>query len=968
MKNFPSLPFPSLPSLSGFFFHALLCVGMLSGMPLTQSYAQGNCNWLTDFSITIVPVLPGNSPSTPGCPAPDCDEVMYEVYVQTNNSAYTVFEYSWLSIVGRVNTNGTSTYIETVASREDCSPNYTPAEFSVENDPGGFGIVSLDLGDPFNPAFPAALGQTIPLVNGSALLFTVVIHATPGVPISWSNPFYAQNPALNPYFSATYKHNTAGPNCSGEMQVGFGSNLSPNLSMPTPSACASPVGYYFNVPQQVQSFQNVSLFNAVQVPIVLSGLTPGTVIEEIEAVVEVKTSNYMEFGNVTSDIFPCLGGILNPANCSIKIREYDTGGFIYKEISGLTTNVTISSANALLMNLYLIGPLNESLGDCAEITLKSLKIKINGVCCSPQFSTQSGKFPAATICFQGEQSCDDYNISVTEITGSNDCEIAYRVALDWFNPLANITFDRIKFRIRFGSDNPLAVSIANNTLCNNGCVTVTQISTTLYEITANINNSTVTKGGGFDLVFGGQQGCISGFLFFESLIKPTGFTQCVPQLLPPYTVGSYSRCFARLGGNIEYEMTQDCDDYLILANPASGSPQGCQFIAIKENGASPWSFCACNTGFPYTVSCSKVNNGNPLNNVSTYDQVLISKHTLGIEPFNNTFKEVAADANSDGIVAPFDIVEIRKLILGIYTNLPHSHSYKILGSVPPQQNINYGQGNSPYNTSSFIKSIATASDDVKFYSVKTGDVSWNNVNHPMACLTNDDPTQRIGQSIPLSLMNDKEKSGNIVRVPVLLKDNWSSVAWQLGVQFDPNRLQYVGLVQSDDLSGEVFIGSTKANDGALRMNWFDETGTPVPLESGSTLCFLEFYALTDLSDQEISLTAQEEDFISVGFDVEGSPMPFVLEKNVNAQDLDMQIRPNPFEGNANLSFNLQEEGKISLSIHDLRGALVGNLELFLSSGRQQLLLTDKDFGNLSGLFMVTLNTEVETKTVIVVKQ
>jgi hypothetical protein len=33
-------------------------------------------------------------------------------------------------------------------------------------------------------------------------------------------------------------------------------------------------------------------------------------------------------------------------------------------------------------------------------------------------------------------------------------------------------------------------------------------------------------------------------------------------------------------------------------------------------------------------------------------------------------------------------------------------------------------------------------------------------------------------------------------------------------------------------------------------------------------------------------------------------MPFVLEKNVIAQDLDMQIRPNPFKGNANLNFQV----------------------------------------------------------------
>jgi hypothetical protein len=63
-----------------------------------------------------------------------------------------------------------------------------------------------------------------------------------------------------------------------------------------------------------------------------------------------------------------------------------------------------------------------------------------------------------------------------------------------------------------------------------------------------------------------------------------------------------------------------------------------------------------------------VKDDNPLNGVTTYDLVLMSKHILGIEPLGSPYKMIAADANKSNSITTFDIVELRKLILGIYKN------------------------------------------------------------------------------------------------------------------------------------------------------------------------------------------------------------------------------------------------------------------------------------------------------------
>jgi photosystem II stability/assembly factor-like uncharacterized protein len=70
----------------------------------------------------------------------------------------------------------------------------------------------------------------------------------------------------------------------------------------------------------------------------------------------------------------------------------------------------------------------------------------------------------------------------------------------------------------------------------------------------------------------------------------------------------------------------------------------------------------------------------PLNGVSTLDLVRISKHILGIQPLDNPYRMIAADANVSGSVTTFDIVELRKLILGVYDTLPKPDSWRFVPS------------------------------------------------------------------------------------------------------------------------------------------------------------------------------------------------------------------------------------------------------------------------------------------------
>ncbi len=151
------------------------------------------------------------------------------------------------------------------------------------------------------------------------------------------------------------------------------------------------------------------------------------------------------------------------------------------------------------------------------------------------------------------------------------------------------------------------------------------------------------------------------------------------------------------------------------------------------------------------VTCAPVKDDNPLNGVTTYDLVLISKHVHGIEPLNSPYKIIAADANRDGMVTLEDSVELYKLILGIYTELPNNTSWRFV-----DKSFTFPNANNPFETS-FPESITVQNIQsvlwADFVAIKVGDVNNTaianmNLEPVERSAPQETPTATIGQPSP----------------------------------------------------------------------------------------------------------------------------------------------------------------------------------------------------------------------------
>lgn len=93
-----------------------------------------------------------------------------------------------------------------------------------------------------------------------------------------------------------------------------------------------------------------------------------------------------------------------------------------------------------------------------------------------------------------------------------------------------------------------------------------------------------------------------------------------------------------------------------------------------ENGR--YSFTKLPAGSTYTLQLNKA--GSPLNGLSTFDMVIISRHILAVESLPTSFEESAADIDGSGSISITDLLYLRQLILGLAAELPDQRNWLFL--------------------------------------------------------------------------------------------------------------------------------------------------------------------------------------------------------------------------------------------------------------------------------------------------
>jgi hypothetical protein len=340
------------------------------------------------------------------------------------------------------------------------------------------------------------------------------------------------------------------------------------------------------------------------------------------------------------------------------------------------------------------------------------------------------------------------------------------------------------------------------------------------------------------------------------------------------------------------------------------------------------------------------------NGVSTFDLVLIQKHILGIEKLDSPYKIIASDINNSESVTAIDLVELRKLILNYYSELPQNSSWRFV-----DRSHEFADIQNPWGFPETVQIESLSDNEVAdFLAVKIGDVNLSSVPHSLmgSVIRSDEGT------LSFEIAEREVNVGELVEIPIR-SNNFDDI---LGYQFT---LSTGGMEVTEIRSGvlnvtESNFGFQNMGEGYVTTSWNEAEGVKAFGEDVLFTLVMKSGVSGKLSDL---LSANSRYTTAEAYNTTtpnlGIALNFVKE-GISTADFDLyQNNPNPFSAETVIGFVLPEDMRAELKIYDVTGKTLKIFSGDYVKGYNSVQVNRSEIQG-SGILYYTLETEDFTAT------
>lgn len=325
------------------------------------------------------------------------------------------------------------------------------------------------------------------------------------------------------------------------------------------------------------------------------------------------------------------------------------------------------------------------------------------------------------------------------------------------------------------------------------------------------------------------------------------------------------------------------------------------------------------------------------NGVSTLDLVLIQQHILGLKSLPSPYKLVAADINNSGHISAIDLIELRKIILGVQTEYSNNENWRFVDA-----NYEFPDPKHPIDFPEYImvENLIENKQDVNFVGIKIGDVNGSvklNGFHSTEVRSNQDAV--------ISIPNLKFDREQLLEVPLSFVEAQNIEGMQFAIEFDSETLEFVR-IESGKLPIRSENYSSHLKDrGVVTLSWNDMNG--FNLESGESAIKLIFKS---------HLPGKLENLLKIGSTVTQAELYHLVDNSISTikyrydeiednskgqQVILYQNSPNPFESYTKIPFHLPEAGVATFKVYDISGRTIFSTKSYFEKGRNEIMLDQK---------------------------
>jgi hypothetical protein len=311
-------------------------------------------------------------------------------------------------------------------------------------------------------------------------------------------------------------------------------------------------------------------------------------------------------------------------------------------------------------------------------------------------------------------------------------------------------------------------------------------------------------------------------------------------------------------------------------------------------------------------------------------------------------------------VTTADLLELRKLILGIDEQLNTNESWKFLTAGTEFDN--------PYQPWNFDYKYITDSlyfglDSLDFIAVKIGDLNRSaTIYNPASGLKyRNEPVKNFVVS------NSLFEKDDLINVPVKVENFETLTGFQFTFEFDPDVLSFNGIENSKISLSSSNMNLMRVADGIITFSWNDGKGVSIKPEE--ELFRFRFKAVSKGSlDESVSISSKltKAEIYDEVLSVSGLNLRF---EGRNYENMNVyQNSPNPFSEGTDISFYLPYDDLISFKVFNSTGKTYINNQGHYSKGQNTITISNSDLDEPGVYFYEIKNNKTTVlKKMILIK-
>jgi HYR domain len=423
-----------------------------------------------------------------------------------------------------------------------------------------------------------------------------------------------------------------------------------------------------------------------------------------------------------------------------------------------------------------------------------------------------------------------------------------------------------------------------------------------------------------------------------------------------------------VNGNIVWKAAPAPSMSTLPVNNVIVNLTGAAVAATVTNTSGVYNFAVNGIG-TFTITPTKTDN--PMNGVDAADISAIIAHASGGVQITDPCNIIAADVQGNQNIDNNDASAINAAILGHAPSrallrwifVPRNHVFTPVSVNPSPVFTTIPPAFWTYPTTVTFTSTGGALPSYNFWGVHRGDV-----NNSTNLGSSSSSAAAEGQAMTLMVPDRMLNAGEIIRVPVSVRNFHDLAAYQFAFGFDVNQLEYVS-VQTDGsalgLNAATNFGDSNADGGELRTLW--AAGKGRALTDDARLFFVQFRVLQSgkrlsqvlrLDGTNLPAKAFDSGLLPQGvvlrFTDSGAPIA-VAPASQGGIEL-MQNRPNPFTDQTTISFVLPQACEARLRIYDLSGRLMMETNKTYTAGYQEETIQLTARQAMGGVYYYELTT------------